>query len=159
MKVVLAATMAALLLLSQAARANESKPVVTLQSIVEQQRGVAAQIADGSLALRPRERGVVEKAQVEVFALVEGKQVLADLDIAEKARLENALTRIDAALKGGRRAEEVTQVCWRERTIGSKLMTTRCGTREEIQAAREGARDFMQRPRTCVSSDTASCGQ
>lgn len=132
---------------------------VDLPQILEQQRAVAAQLDDGSLAVPARARDTIRKAQAEVFAIAEGNQALADLDVAEKVRLENALERIHAVVKGGRRAQETQEVCWRERRTGSKLMVTRCGTKEEIEQAREGARGHLERPRTCQASATSSCGQ
>ena len=32
---------------------------------------------------------------------------------------------------------------------GSKLQATRCGTQQEIDEAREGARGFMLKPKIC----------
>jgi hypothetical protein len=33
---------------------------------------------------------------------------------------------------------------------GTGLKKTRCGTKAEMREAREGARDFMEKPRVCV---------
>lgn len=142
-----------LMLFASATLATES-----LQAIVTQQRQLASEIGDGSLTLKPRERATIEKAQAEVFSLTQGKASISDLNVAEKTRLENALEQINAAVKGSRVAEEEQEVCWRERKVGSQIMVTRCGKKREIEEAREGARGFMQRPRTCVASETASCG-
>lgn len=123
---------------------------VDLPQIVSQQRALALQLGDGSLSVTPRERNVVNKAQAEVFAIADGKATLAELNIAEKTRLDNALERINAVVSGGRRAQETQDVCWRERATGSKVAVTRCGTREEIEQGREGARGYLERPRICV---------
>lgn len=140
----------ALFLLTVMVTSQAGAQEVDLPQIVAQQRQVAAQLEDGSLTVTPRERNIVKKAQAEVFALTEGKATLNDLNIAEKTRLENALERINAVVKGGRRAQETQQVCWSERATGSKVAVTRCGTKEEIEQAREGARGYLQRPRICV---------
>lgn len=129
---------------------------VDLPAILEQQRALAKDLESGRTDMTPRAKNIVLKAQAEVFQLSEGKASLADLNIAEKTRLENALERINAQVKGNRRAEETQDVCWRERPTGSKVAVTRCGTREEISQAREGARGFMERPRICVPP---GCGQ
>lgn len=130
-----------------------------LQEIVTQQKQVAKQLDDGSLRVTPREREIVAKAQSDVFSITDGKTSLSELNVAEKTRLESALERINAVVKGDRRAQETQEVCWRERRTGSKLMVTRCGTKEEIEQAREGARGHLERPRTCQASATSSCGQ
>lgn len=132
---------------------------VELAAIVEQQRIVAAELDAGKLVMTPRDRNTVQLAQREVFAIAEGKTSLAELNIAEKTRLENALERINAVVKGGRRSQETKEVCWRERKTGSNMMVTRCGTQQEIDQDREGARGYLARPRTCAASPTASCGQ
>jgi hypothetical protein len=130
----------------------------SLQTIVAQQRQLAAKVSEGSLGLAARERAAVEKAQAEVFALAEGKGSLSDFTIAEKTRFENALEKINATVNGELLADEEQEVCWRQRKVGSQMMVTRCGTKREVAEAREGARGFMQRARTCVASETASCG-
>lgn len=127
-----------------------------LPAILDQQRALANELASGALEVTPRQKNIVSKAQEEVFALTEGKTSLSELNIAEKTKLENALERINAQVKGDRRAEETQDVCWRERPTGSKVAVTRCGTREEITQAREGARGYMERPRICVPP---GCGQ
>lgn len=122
-----------------------------LQAIISQQQQLRRDLgAGGTTGLTPRQVKVVRKAQDEVFALVEGKSSLVELDIEQKVRLENALERINAEIKGTRLSSEEKQVCWRERKSGTKLMVTRCGTQAEIDAAREGARAWMEKPKICV---------
>jgi hypothetical protein len=64
--------------------------------------------------------------------------------------MENALERINAEVKNNRAASDDQNVCWRERASGSKMKTTRCGTKAEMREAREGARDYMEKPKACV---------
>jgi hypothetical protein len=45
-------------------------------------------------------------------------------------------------------------VCWREKKTGTNVKVTRCGTKAEMREAREGARDYLDRPNTCG----ADCG-
>jgi hypothetical protein len=122
-----------------------------LATILDQQRTLAADLDAGHTGdLTPRQVNAVRKAQKEVFALTEGKDALAELSIDEKVGLENALERINAEVKGGHLAKDDQEVCWRERTSGSQLKSTRCGTEAERREAREGARDFMEKPKVCA---------
>jgi hypothetical protein len=126
-----------------------------LAVILDQQRDLQKQIDAGNLRnLTPRQANVIRKAQTEVFAVTEGKTTLDSLSIEEKIRLDNALERINAEVKGGRVASEQQDVCWRERKSGSKMMVTRCGTQAERDEARRGARDWMEKPKIC----SGECG-
>ena len=132
----------------------------SLQQIQAQQAELKRQLDSGELKQVPPGRAKeIRKAQAEIAELTRDARRLDDLDINRKTRLENALERIEAALKGDRLAQDSRERCWRERSTGSKLMVTRCGTVQEIEQAREGARGYMERPRTCAASLTASCGQ
>jgi hypothetical protein len=122
-----------------------------LAVILDQQRDLQKQIDAGNLRnLTPRQANVIRKAQKEVFAVIEGKATLDSLSIEEKIRLDNALEQINAQVKGGRVASEEQDVCWRERKSGSNLKVTRCGTQAERDQARQGARDWMEKPKVCV---------
>lgn len=134
-----------------AAFAQAATEEISLQKIVKQQEALKADLEDGGIeGLTPRQNTVVHKAQVEVFAVTKGKAEMGDLSIDEKIRLENALERINALIVNTRAAGNDQNVCWRERVSGSKMKTTRCGTEAERREAREGARDFMEKPRVCV---------
>lgn len=133
------------------ARAEQS-----LAQILEQQRTLQADLDAGKVGdMTPRQVNAVRRAQKEVFAVAEGKTGLDDLDINEKIRLENALERINADYVGTRVAGDQKETCWRETITGSKTMTTRCGTQQERDQAREGARAWMEKPKVCVPP---SCG-
>lgn len=126
-----------------------------LVSILDQQQELRAQIDAGNLQnLTPRQVNMIRKAQKEVFAVTEGKTTLDSLSIEEKIRLDNALEQINAQVKGGRVASEEQDVCWRERTSGSNLKVTRCGTQAERDQARQGAREWMEKPKIC----SGACG-
>lgn len=123
----------------------------SLQVLVQQQQALKADIEDGGIAgLTPRQNTIVRKAQSEFFAVTEGKSELDQLSIDEKIRLENALERINAEIVNTRAGNDNQNVCWRERMSGTGLKKTRCGTKAEMREAREGARDFMEKPRVCV---------
>lgn len=134
-------------LASVAAEQNTS-----LSMIVEQQTALRDDLAVDPQGLTPRQVGVIRKAQAEVFRLVEGKTSLDQLAINDKVRLENALEKINAQVVGTHAASGDKNVCWREKTTGSKTTSTRCGTQDEIDQAREGARGMLERPKICEGS-------
>ncbi|MBF6023059.1 hypothetical protein [Lysobacter niastensis] len=139
------------LLLPLAALAGE--PVTAesgLQLILKQQNELKADIDAGRTdGLTTRQVNQIRKAQVEVFAVTEGKTGLGQLTVEEQVRLENALERINAEVQNTRAARDNQNVCWRERVSGTKVNVTRCGTEAEMREAREGARDFLERPKVC----------
>ncbi len=145
----------ALLLLAPMAAGAGDEPS-SLQVLVKQQTALRAELQRGPKDLTPRQVGIMRKAQDEFFRIVEGKTSLDQLPIDEKVRVENALERINAQLVNTNTARANQNVCWRERKTGSKMDVTRCGTQQEIDEAREGARGFMDRPKICVPP---GCGQ
>lgn len=147
--------MVALLMLAPLASAAETESA-SLQTMVEQQTALRAELARGPSDLTPRQVGIMRKAQDEFFRLVEGKTSMDQLAIHEKVQLENALEKINAQFVGTSAASANQEVCWRERMVGSKMQVTRCGTQQEIDQTREGARGFLDRPRICVPP---GCGQ
>jgi hypothetical protein len=122
-----------------------------LQLILEQQKALRTDLEDGGLeGLTPRQNTLVRKAQVEVFAVTEGKHRMDELSMDEKIRLENALERINAQVVNTRAASDEQNVCWRERVSGTAVKKTRCGTQAEMREAREGARDFLEEAKICA---------
>ncbi|HEY5613667.1 MAG TPA: hypothetical protein VIK70_08745 [Lysobacter sp.] len=140
--------MVALLVLAPMALAAETESA-SLQEMVEQQTALRDELASDPQGLTPRQVGVIRKAQAEFFRLVEGKTSTDQLAIHEQVRLENALEKINAQIVGTNAASADQNVCWRERITGSKRTSTRCGTQQEIDQAREGARGMMERPKIC----------
>ena len=122
----------------------------SLQVLVEQQEALRAQLTGGIDGVTPRQVRVINKAQGEFFAIVKGKQSLDELGIEEKIRVENALETINAQIVNTRFAADNQQVCWREIKVGSKMSVTRCASQQELDDTKQGARDFMNRPRICV---------
>ena len=122
-----------------------------LQVILSQQKELKADLEAGRKeGLTTRQVNAIRKAQVEVFAVTEGKVRLDQLSMEEKVRLENALERINAEVQNTRAANDGQQVCWRERVSGTGVKKTRCGTQAEMREAREGARDLMEKPKVCA---------
>ena len=122
-----------------------------LGKIRSQQDLLAADLKAGTTqGMTPRQVNAIRKAQKEVFAVIVGKNALDELSIDETVRLENALERINAEVKGGRLASDAQEVCWREQKTGSQVKVTRCGTEAERRQTREGARAFMEKAKVCA---------
>ena len=134
-----------------AATAQETdEPVDKFAQIVAQQQALKRDLDAGDNdGMTTRQVNAIRKAQADVFAVTEGKTSLDQLSMDDKVRLENALERINAEVKNTRAGRDDKQVCWRERTSGSNTKVTRCGTEAEMREARDGARDFLERPRVC----------
>ncbi|MFD0739861.1 hypothetical protein ACFQZQ_11260 [Lysobacter koreensis] len=146
----LIAIVVACMALSGAALAQAGDEGDGLQRILKQQHALKADLDDGGIdGLTARQGSAIRKAQAEVFALTEGKAALADLSMDQKVQLENALERINAQVKNSKAGHDEQQVCWREQKSGSSVKVTRCGTEAERREAREGARDFLERPKVC----------
>ena len=121
-----------------------------LDVIVAQQQELKRDLDAGKTdGMTTRQVNAIRKSQAEVFAVTEGKTSLDQLSMDEKVRLENALERINAEVKNTRAGRDGKQVCWRERATGTNTKVTRCGTEAEMREAREGARDFLDRPKVC----------
>lgn len=121
-----------------------------LAVILEQQLSLKASIDAGTSGLSPRQVRMIRKEQESVFAVAGSNTRFDQLNIQEQIQLENALERINANVVGTRVAQENKDVCWTEAKTGSKLKVTRCGTQEEIDEARRGARAWMEKPKICV---------
>lgn len=121
-----------------------------LDQIVMQQEALKHDLDAGKTeGMTTRQVNAIRKAQSEVFSVTEGKTSLEQLSMNEKVRLENALERINAEVKNTRAGHDDKQVCWRERMTGTNTKVTRCGTESEMREAREGARDWLERPKVC----------
>lgn len=146
MKSVLMMMMMLLSVVPMTAIAQETAP---LQEMVEQQEQLRSDMADGIDGLTPRQARIITDAQAEFFAITAGKQALDQLSIQEKVRLENALESINAQMVNTRASLADQENCVREAKTGSRAVVTRCGTREQADEARRGAREYMERPRIC----------
>lgn len=141
--------MVALLVLAPMTSAAEQASA-SLQMMVEQQTALRNELAADPKGLNPRQVALIRKAQAEFFRLVEGKATLDQLAIDDKVRLENALERINTQIVNTNASRGNQEVCWREKTVGSKMEVTRCGTQSEIDDARDGARGFLLKPKICI---------
>ena len=129
---------------------DEAAPPEKLDRILAQQNELKRDLDAGKTeGMTTRQVNAIRKSQAEVFAVTEGKTSLDELSLDDKVRLENALERINAEVKNTRAGRDDKQVCWRERMSGTNTKVTRCGTEAEMREAREGARDFLERPKVC----------
>ena len=134
---------------------DEAPAPQKLDRILAQQQELKRDLDVGKIdGLTTRQVNAIRKAQVDVFAVTEGKTSFDQLSMDDKVRLENALERINAEVKNTRAGHDDKQVCWRERASGTTMKVTRCGIEAEKREAREGARDFLERPKVCG----ARCG-
>lgn len=138
------------LVLAVAMSAAAAARAESLAEIRQQQTQIQQELARGDLALDARSQRTVEAQQRIVFTLIEGRAEVGELTPPKQVELRNALEKIRAAVSQDALAEEDREVCWQERRTGSKLTTTVCGTVRERQQAKEGARDYLQRPRICA---------
>lgn len=122
-----------------------------LPEIRAQQLELKARLgAGGTDHLSIRQRNAIQRAQAEVFALIEGKERLDELDIGQKVELENALERINANYVGTLAAGGDQQVCKRVPLTGSSVKTTRCASQAEWDRLRQASRDSLEKPRICA---------
>lgn len=131
----------------------------SLQAMIEQQRQLRADLAEGIEGATPRQVRIIGKAQDEFFAITEGVQRLDQLSIQDKVRVKNALDTINAQVVNTSASRSDQEVCWREARVGSKTKVTHCGTKEEIAQLRRDSVDAMERGRLCdASNGVGNCG-
>lgn len=136
--------------LAFAASAQQAPSSTDLQQILTQQQELKRDLDAGKTdGMTTRQVNAIRKAQTDVFAVTEGKTTVEQLSMDDRVRLENALERINAEVKNTRAGRDGKNVCWREKVSGTNTKVTRCGTEAEMREAREGARDFLERPRVC----------
>lgn len=119
-----------------------------LAQIVDQQRELQQDL-DSIEGLTTRQRNAIRKMQAQVFALTDGKASLDDMTVDEKVKLENALERINAELVNTRTARDAQNKCHIEKKTGSARDVVRCGSQDERDQIRQGARAWMERPKIC----------
>lgn len=130
---------------------------VGLEAIVKEQRQIEAELSQGDMDdLTPRSKRLLKSTQDDIFSIAEGKSSLDDMSPDDQIRFKNAVEQVNSIVSNSRRVEEKKDFCWRERQVGSQVMKTVCGTEEERKAIRQGARDYLNRPRTCVPP---GCGE
>ncbi|AXK73030.1 hypothetical protein DWG18_12595 [Lysobacter sp. TY2-98] len=124
-----------------------------LDQILAQQTQLRADLDAGKVTLTPRAAQQVRKDQDIVFDLIKQNPTLDGMNIQERVTLDNALERINTAVQGTRVASEKQDVCRYQRVTGSKEKQLVCGTQDDRDHAREGARSYLEKTRIC-----ASCG-
>lgn len=126
-----------------------------LPDIVAQQHALKAEIESGSAPYSKRQIREIRRSQDIVFSTIGDETSLAALSIDERVELQNALERINSEVAHGSVRPRATN-CRREPKLGSKFKSTLCASRAERDEIRDGARDYMQRPRVCVPP---GCGE
>jgi hypothetical protein len=119
------------------------------EQIRAQQTQLRADLDAGKYRLTPRALNQVRKDQGVVFELLERKSTVEAMNIQERVNLDNALERINAAVQGTRVADDGKDVCRYQSVAGSRQKRLVCGTQDDRDHAREGARAYMEKPRIC----------
>jgi hypothetical protein len=119
------------------------------EQIRAQQTLLRADLDAGKYRLTPRALNQVRKDQGVVFELLERKSTVEAMNIQERVNLDNALERINAAVQGTRVADDGKDVCRYQSVAGSRQKRLVCGTQDDRDHAREGARAYMEKPRIC----------
>lgn len=137
---------AALVLVTSLAVAQD---MPKLDQILAQQTQLRADLDAGKVTLTPRAAQQVRKDQDIVFDLIKKKSTLDAMNIQERVTLDNALERINTAVQGTRMASEQQDVCRYQRVTGSKQKQLVCGTQDDRDHARDGARAYLEKTRIC----------
>ena len=121
------------------------RPPLAISSITTQQQ----QIREDVIAQRGRYKDMPSATRVdllskqaEVLAMVEGKATSSELSAHDQVEVFNRLEWIEAAINN---AEDERMVCKREKTLGSTRLTRVCRTVAQDRAAREAAREQLER--------------
>jgi hypothetical protein len=126
-----------------------AQDVPKAEQIRAQQKQLRADLDAGKYALTPHAIGLVRKDQDIVFELLERKPSVEAMNIQERVNLDNALERINAAVQGTRVADDGKDVCRYQGVAGSRQKRLVCGTQDDRDHAREGARAYLEKPRIC----------
>ena len=116
-----------------------------VDAIVDQQNRIRADIkasCNGWDGLSQDKRDEVLKDQDRLFALLQGKQVIGDLQPDRQVEAANLLESIKAVAMN---AEDERMICTRERKMGSNFTQRVCRTVGQLRREREAARDGLRR--------------
>jgi len=131
--------------------ATAQEAVDKLADIRTQQQELKGQLEAGELShLTKRQQNAIGRAQTDVFAIIDGKQSLDELNISEKVRLENALESINANFVGSNAAGRDQLVCKRVALSGTGMKTTRCAPQAEWDQVRETSRGSLEKRWVCT---------
>ncbi|GAB6195389.1 hypothetical protein [Lysobacter xanthus] len=130
-----------------------AQDVPKTEQIRAQQTALRAELDAGTLKLMPRVAAQVRRDQDTVFELLQRKPTLDAMNIQERVNFDNALERINAAVQGTRLARDDKSVCRYQSVVGSREKQLVCGTVDDRDHAREGARAFLEKPRICNPCD------
>jgi hypothetical protein len=112
-------------------------------------RAQQAEIRAGVVAGKGRYQGMPQSTRTEllnrqgqVLALIEGKQVPADLSQDQRTEVFNHLEWIEAAANG---EDDERLICEHRPTLGSNRKTRVCRTAAQMREERERAREDLER--------------
>ncbi len=123
-------------------------PIDTRQAvrpIIEQQQRIRDEVntvSNGWEEIPAAKRLAVLRDQDELFALLQGKQTIAELAPGQQIKVANLLESIKAVVTG---AEDQRRICTRERKVGSHFPTRVCRTVGQIRREREATRQGLDR--------------
>lgn len=136
---------AVLILFTTLAQAGALRTEQSVAEIVAQQQKIQAEAKKGDRgwdAIPMAERTELFSKQERLFALLENKEIIGDLNENDQVEVANTLEWINALANN---AEGERKVCGRERKTGSNRMTTVCRTAKSIRRDREMAQDAIRR--------------
>ena len=111
--------------------------------ILAQQREIRIDVENkkqGWDSISMEKRGELLTRQNRIFALLEGKQVIGDLNEPDQVEVANNLEWIKALANN---AEDQRLVCTRDRKTGSMRTTTRCKSVAQIRQERERTKEAL----------------
>ena len=116
-----------------------------VDAIVEQQNQIRVEVKaarNGWEALPQEKRSEVLAQQDRLFALLQDKQTIGDLEPDRQVEAANLLASINATVTG---AEDERMVCTRERKVGSNFSQRVCRTVAQMRREREATREALER--------------
>ncbi|MDR7100340.1 hypothetical protein J2X04_002721 [Lysobacter niabensis] len=142
---------ALVLVLAFAIPALASAEELKFEAIRAQQATIRAGVEAHSAApykeLSAPERAELLARQATVLELINGKQSENELTDQQRTEVSTTLAWIDAKLK---EAQDDRMVCERRTVLGSNRKERVCMTAAQMRAAREAARELMDRSGGCM---------
>ncbi len=142
-KSLIAVALGLTLLLPVHASSNSSLP--EFEQIRTQQAQIRVGVQSGTgiyKDMTSTDRDRLLQSQSVVLTTIEGKSSAADLTENQRIEVFNSLEQIEAIIN---KAEDDRVVCQKTTTVGSNRKTRVCATVAEMRAARERARDELDR--------------
>jgi hypothetical protein len=128
-------------------------PTESTAAIVVQQRQIRSEIEarEGRYKDMPSvKRASILRNQEILFALLEGRASIEELNVEQRTEAFNALQSINAAITS---REDERMVCEKRKPVGSNQVERVCRSLAQIKADREAARTNMQVNQGICNSD------